>query len=118
MPGCIDLSNKLSFFAWNINGPSSKSIGDKLRYTDFSKHEKFIKNVHFIILSETLKRVNVDVDDLNCLENRKICLQLGWFRFSSRLDFSAKLKESPNFLWLKIRKECTKTGKDFYVCGA
>ena len=28
-------SNKLSFFAWNINGLFSKTLGDKLRNSDF-----------------------------------------------------------------------------------
>ena len=39
MPGCSNLHDNLSFFAWNINGVSSKSLGDKLRNTDFFTHD-------------------------------------------------------------------------------
>ena len=59
MPGCSNLHDKLSFFAWNINGVSSKSLGDKLRNTDFLR---MINSFDFIILSETWKRITVDVD--------------------------------------------------------
>ena len=48
MPGSSQF-NKLSFFAWNINGLFSKTLGDKLRNSDFSS---MIKKFDFIILSE------------------------------------------------------------------
>ena len=47
------------FFAWNINGLSSKLLGDKLRNTDCLS---MINSFDFIILSETWKRVSVDVE--------------------------------------------------------
>ena len=60
MPGCSNHSSKLSFFAWNINRLSSKSLGDILRNTDCLS---MINSFDFIILSETWKRVSVDVED-------------------------------------------------------
>ena len=59
MPGCSNHSSKLSFLAWNINGLSSKSLGDKLRNTDCLS---IINSFDFIILFETWKRVSVDVE--------------------------------------------------------
>ena len=50
MTGCLNHSSKLSFFVWNINGLSSKSLGDKLQNIDFLS---MINNFNFIFLSET-----------------------------------------------------------------
>ena len=51
-------SGRLSFFAWNIHGITSKSLGNKLQSTDFLD---MINGSDFIILTETLKCSNVDV---------------------------------------------------------
>ena len=46
---CPDISNKLSFCAWNINGLSSKCIGSKLQNPDFFN---VIDNCDFILLTK------------------------------------------------------------------
>ena len=46
---CPDISSKLSFCAWNINGLSSKCIGSKLQNPDFLN---VIDNCDFILLTE------------------------------------------------------------------
>ena len=55
----LSQSNKLSFCAWNINGLSSKSLGNKLRDPDCLR---MINNFDFIILSETWKSVSIDLE--------------------------------------------------------
>ena len=46
---CPDNSSKLSFCAWNINGLSSKWLGNKLQNPDFLN---VIDNCDFILLTE------------------------------------------------------------------
>ena len=57
-------SRKLSFFAWNINGLSSKTFGDKLQGYDCLN---MINNFDFIILSETRKKSNIQIEGLRLL---------------------------------------------------
>ena len=123
MPGCSNHSSKLSFFAWNINGLSSKSLGDKLRNTDCLS---MINSFDFIILSETRKRVSVDVEGFkivttSTLKTRKGGRNSGGLALLYKSKFNDWIsveKESANFLWFKISKEYTKTARDIYVCGA
>ena len=104
MPGCSNLHDKLSFFAWNINGVSSKSLGDKLRNTDFLR---MINSFDFIILSETWKRITVDVDGFTmvttgAVKTGKCGRNSGGLAllYRSKLnDWISIQKESPNFLW-------------------
>ena len=101
---------KLSFFAWNINGVSSKSLGDKLRDTDFLR---MINSFDFIILSETWKRITVDVDGFamvttGAVKTGKCGRNSGGLAllYRSKLnDWISIQKESPNFLWFKIARE-------------
>ena len=58
MTGCWNHSSKLSFFARNINGLSSKSLGDKLQNVDFLS---MINNFDFIFLSETWNRTDIEL---------------------------------------------------------
>ena len=122
MPGCSNHSSKLSFFAWNINGLSSKPLGDKLRNTECLS---MINSFDFIILSETWKRVSVDVEGFKIVttstsENQKRWSQLGGLALLYKSKFNDSIsveKESSNFLWFKISKEYTKTARDIYVSG-
>ena len=50
------MSNNLSFLAWNINGLSSKSLGDKSQHNEFLA---VINSFDFDILCETWTRSNV-----------------------------------------------------------
>ena len=123
MPGCSNHSSKLSFFAWNTNGLSSKLLGDKLRNTDCLS---MINSFDFIILSETWKRVSVDVEGFkivttSTLKTRKGGRNSGGLALLYKSQFNDWIsveKESSNFLWFKISKEYTKTARDIYVCGA
>ena len=122
MPNYLSQSNKLSFLAWNINGLSSKSLGNKLRDPDCLR---MINNFDFIILSETWKSVSIDLEGFNIvststLKNRKCGRSSGGLALIFKSNFNDWIsveKESPNFLWFKIAKEYTKTEKDIYVCG-
>ena len=54
----MDRSTTMTFLAWNINGLSSKSIGDKWQNIDFLNMSN---NFDFIILSETWKCTDVEI---------------------------------------------------------
>ena len=56
MSTSIKTSNNLSFVAWNINGLSSKSLGDKSQHIEFLD---LINNFDFMILRETWTRSKV-----------------------------------------------------------
>ena len=58
MANCLYYTSKLSFRAWNSNGLSSKSIGDKWQNIDFLNMSN---NFDFIILSETWKCTDVEI---------------------------------------------------------
>ena len=49
---------KLSFFAWNIHGVISKTLGNKLQSSDFLS---MINGSDFIFLTETWKCTDVEV---------------------------------------------------------
>ena len=74
IPGCSNHSSKLSFFAWNINGLSSKSLGDKLPNTVCLS---MINSFDFIILSETWKRVSVDVEGFKIVTTSTLKIRKG-----------------------------------------
>ena len=109
MPNYLSQSNKLSFFAWNINGLSSKSLGNKLRDPDCLR---MINNFDFIILSETWKSVSIDLEGFNivstsALKNRKCGRSSGGLALIFKSNFNDWIsveKESPNFLWFKSRR--------------
>ena len=116
-------SNKLSFFAWNINGLFSKTLGDKLRNSDFLS---MIKNSDFTILSETWKKGNIEVEGFKVVTTNAVKTE-NCGRHSGGLallykpkfhDWISVEKQSTNFLWFKILKKFTKTDNDIYVCGA
>ena len=122
MPGSNQF-NKLSFFAWNINGLFSTTLGDKLRNSDLLS---MIKNFDFIILSKTWKKGNIDVEGFMVVTTNAI--KTGkWGRHSGGLAllYNSKFRDwisvevqSTNLLWFKILKKYTKTDNDIYVCGA
>ena len=84
-----------------------------------------INNFDFIILSETWKRGNVDVEGFKIVTSStsktgKCGRNSGGLALLYKLKFNDWIsieKESPNFLWFKISNEYTKTAKDVYVCG-
>ena len=115
-------SRKLSFFAWNINGLSSKTFGDKLQNYDCLS---MINNFDFIILSETWKKSNIQIEGFktvvtNTMKTGKHGRNSGGLAliYKSKFDDWISIqKSSPNFLWFKIKKQFSKTEKDLYVCG-
>ena len=86
-----------------------------------------INSFDFVILSETWKKVTVEVEGCKVLTTATLKTgKLKWGRNSGGLALFYKLKfddwisvqkESPNFLWFKISNQYTKTTKDIYVCG-
>ena len=68
MPGSNQF-NKLSFFSCNISGLFSKTLGDKLQTSDFLS---MIKNFDFIILSETWKKGNIDVEGFKVMTTNAV----------------------------------------------
>lgn len=115
-------SRKLSFFAWNINGLSSKTFGDKLQNYDYLN---MINNFDFIILSETWKKSNVQIVGCKTVvtnttktgNHGRNSGGLALIYKSKFDDWISIQKSSPNFLWFKIKNQCSKTEKDLYACG-
>ena len=99
MPGCSNHSSKLSFFTWNINGLSSKSLGDKLRNTDCLS---MINSFDFIILSETWKRVSVDVEGFKIMTTSTLKTRKGGRNSGWGLTLLYKLKFND---WISVEKE-------------
>ena len=113
--------SKLSFFAWNINGLSSKSLGDKLQNVGCLK---VINGYDFVILSETWSESNIEVAGYRSVvtgtsKTAKSGRNSGGLALLYKNEFHDWIsvdKASPNFLWYKISKNYTKTTKDIFVC--
>ena len=122
MTGCLNHSSKLSFFAWNINGLSSKSLGVKLHNIDFLS---MINNLDFIFLSETWNGTDIEVAGYRSVVQGASKLRtrgrnsggLALLYKNEFHDWISIEKGSPNFLWFKINKQFPKTAKDIFVCG-
>ena len=118
----LTTSDRLSFFAWNIHGITSKSLGNKLQSTDFLD---IINGSDFIILTETWKCSNVDVTGYRSIIQDGVMSKNGGRNSGGIIllyknvfhDWISFVKTSPNFLWFKFNKHYTKTTEDIYVCG-
>ena len=118
----LTTSDRLSFFAWNIHGITSKSLGNKLQSTDFLD---IINGSDFIILTETWKCSNVDVTGYRSINQDGVMSKNGGRNSGGIIllyknvfhDWISIVKTSPNFLWFKINKHYTKTTEDIYACG-
>ena len=94
-------------FAWNINGLSSKLLGKNLQNLDC---KNMINSFDFVILSETWKKVTVEVNGYkivttDTLKTGKCGRNSGGLALLYKLKFDDWIsvqKESPNFLWFKI----------------
>ena len=64
LTSCLTTLDKLSFFAWNINGLFSKSLGNKLQSTDFLN---MVNRFDFIIITEPWKCTDVEVAGYRCI---------------------------------------------------
>ena len=116
-------SNNLSFLAWKINGLSSQSLGDKSQHSEFLD---VINNFDFMITCETWMRSNVvevrgfRSETQDATQSRKGERDSGGIVFLYKNTFHnwiSIVKETCNFLWLKIDKDYAKTVKDIYTCG-
>lgn len=110
-------SDKLSFFAWNIHGITSKSLGNMLQSTDLLD---VITACDFMIFTETWKCSNVDVKGYRSIIQDGVMSKRGG-RNSGGIILLYKrisiVKTSPNFLWFKINNHYAKTRTDIYACG-
>ena len=106
-------SRKLSFFAWNINGLSSKTFGDKLQ-----NYECFmINSFDFIILSETRKKSNIPIEGFKTVVTNTTKTgnhghnsgELALIYESKFDEWISVQKSSPNFQWFKIKNQCSET---------
>ena len=112
----------LSFLAWNINGLSSKSFGDKSQHSEFLDA---INNFDFVILCETWTRSNVvEVRGVRSVTQDATHSRKGG-RDSRGLvllykdifhDWISIAKKTCNFRWFKIENDYAKTVKDIYTC--
>jgi len=85
-----------------------------------------INNFNFIILSETWKRSNIQIEGFetfvtNIMKTGK-CVGSGGLALIYKLEFDDWIsipKSSPNFLWFKIKNQCSgsQIEKDLHVCG-
>ena len=116
--------SKLSFFAWNINGLSSKSLSDKLQNVDCLR---VINGYDFVILSETWSEPNISkvagyrsvvTGTSKTAKSGRNSVGLALIYKNEFHDWISVAKASPNFLWFKISKNYTKTTKDILACGA
>ena len=122
LTSCLTTSDKLSFFAWNINGLFSKSLGNKLQSIDFLN---MVNGFDFIIITETWKCTDVEVAGYRCIIQDGTVSKSGGRNSGGIIllyknilhDWISITKTSPNFLWFKINKSYAKTMKDLYICG-
>ena len=118
----LNNASKLSFFAWNINGLSSKSLGDKLQNVDCLN---MINDFDFLIFCETWNETNIEVAGYRSVvtgtsKTTKSGRNSGGLALLYKNEFHDWItveKASPNFLWFKIGRQYTKTAKDIFVCG-
>ena len=81
----LNNASKLSFFAWNINGLSSKSLGDKLQNVDCLN---MINDFDFLIFCETWNETNIEVASrisicsYRHLKNDEKWPKFGWISFT------------------------------------
>ena len=116
------IQENFNFFC-NINGLSSKTFGDELQDYDCLN---MINNFDFIILSETWKRSNIQIEGFETfvtnMKTGKYVGNSGGLALIYKLKFDDGIsipKSSPNFLWFTIKNQCSgsQIEKDLYVCG-
>ena len=114
--------SRISFSTWNINGISSKSLGDKLQNSDFLSN---INNYDFVILTEIWNCSKFEISgfkNFTTHSNQKTTSgrQSGGitllFKDKFKNDFTM-IQKSNNSLWCKLSKEIWGCTKDVYVCG-
>ena len=121
---CPDISSKLSFCAWNINGLSSKCIGSKLQNPDFLN---VIDNCDFILLTEIGNCTDLEITGYKSFvqcstpnQSRKGGRNSGGIAllFKNKLDKNILIKKSTqNYVWFTIKKDLLNSMKDIHVCG-
>ena len=102
----LTTSDRLSFFAWNIHGITSKSLGNKLQSTDFLD---IINGSDFIIRTETWKSSNVDITGYRSIIQDGVMSKNGGRNSGGIIllyknvfhDWISIVKTSPNFFCSK-----------------
>ena len=116
------MCSRISFSTWNINGLSSKSLGDKLLNRDFLSN---INHCDFVMLTEIWNRSKLDIPgfkSFTILSNQKSPSgrQSGGISFLFKDKFENRItmiQNSNHSLWCKLSKDIWGYSKDVYVCG-
>ena len=120
---CPDMSSKLSFCAWNINGLSSKCLGNKLQNLDFLN---VIDNCDFILLTEIGNCTDLEITGYKSFvqcstpnQSRKGGRKSGGIAllYKNKLDKDIVItKTTQNYVWFVIKKGLLNSIKDIHVC--
>ena len=121
---CPDMSSKLSFCAWNINGLSSKCLRNKLQNPDFLN---VIDNCDFILLTEIGNCTDLEMTGYTSFvqcstpnQSRKGGRNSGGIAllYKNKLDKNIVITETTqNYVWFVIKKDFLNSMKDIHVCG-
>ena len=119
-------SNKLKFCAWNIQGYSSRQIGNKFEDKEFIKS---FEDIDFIGLTEThIHQETIDKMNIPGFHRLKMKNQpknkksntapkgIAVFVKEEIKDiFRIEPTDNEDAIWVKLRKECTGRNKDIYI---
>ena len=114
----------MSCYAWNINGLSSKYLGNKLHNTDFLS---VINNFDFILLTEIGNCSNLEIAGYKSFFQCPTPNQSGrggrnsggialFYKNKFHKNISIT-KTTQHFIWFKIENRFLNSVKNIYVCG-
>ena len=120
---CPDMSSKLSFYALNINGLSSKCLGNKLQNLDFFN---VIDNCDFILLTEIGHCTDLEITGyksfVECstpnqsIKGGRNSGEIALL-YKNKLDTNIVItKTTQNYVWFVIKKGLLNSIKDIHVC--
>ena len=114
----------MSIGTWNIHGLYNNVLGDKTKNKDFID---IISKVDFMVLTETWSNCNIDLPGFETIFaelakplHKNACRQSGGINilFKNKYkNYTTTIKNSKNFLWIKISKTILNSNKDLYICG-
>lgn len=116
--------SEISISAWNINGLSHKTMGDKLTNQDFVNS---VKHNDFILLTETWLDTATAIPGFKAVstctatpKSKSSCRKSGGITLLYKIEYEnvvTIVKQTKNYLWCKISKTITSSNNDLYLCG-